>query len=164
MTNQGWIPVASVVLFQTVAVVVLFRSRRLFAMKPILTAAVVIASFATGVAAQDWYHDRTSRFQGESWRPHIFDNVRTDLEHVWSAGAAADRERERLAKTKEELYKMQTDLAQGRVDNGILNDVIDSMRKSSDDDKLAQQDREVIADDLIRLKDFQKNPAAWPRK
>jgi hypothetical protein len=133
-------------------------------MKPILTAVVVIASFAMGIAAQDWYHDRASRFQGEGWRPHIFDNVRTDLEHVWSAGAAADRERDRLTKTKEELYKMQTDLAQGRVDNGVLNDVIDSMRKSSDDDKLAQQDREVIADDLIRLKDFQKNPAAWPRK
>ena len=132
-------------------------------MKPILTVAVM-ASLALGLAAQDWYHDRTDRFRGEGWRPHIFDYVRTDLEHIGSAGAAADRERDRLTKTKEELYKMQTDLEQGRVDNGILNDVIDSMRKSSDDDKLARQDREVIADDLIRLKDFQRNPAAWPQK
>lgn len=133
-------------------------------MKKILTSAVMVAAFSMGLVAQDWYHDRTERFQGEAWRPHIFDNVRTDLEHVWSAGAAADRERDRLDKTKEELYKMQTDLEQGRVDNGILNDVIDSLRKSSDDDKLAQRDREVIADDFIRLKDFQKNPSAWPRK
>jgi hypothetical protein len=59
---------------------------------------------------------------------------------------------------------MQTDLLQGRVDNGMLNDVIDSMRKSSNDDRLSTQDREVIADDLIRLKDFQRDPAAWPRK
>ena len=133
-------------------------------MKPILTAAVVIASFAMGIAAQDWYQARVERFHGDSWRPHIFDYVRTDLEHVWSAPAAADRERDRLDKTKEELYKMQTDLEQGRVDNGILNDVIDSLRKSSDDDKLAPQDRQVIADDLVRLKDFQRNPTAWPRK
>jgi hypothetical protein len=133
-------------------------------MKPILTAIAFTATLAMSIVAQDWYHDRTQRFQGEGWRPHLFDYVRTDLEHVWSASAAADRERTRLDKTKEELYKMQTDLEQGRTDNGILNDVIDSMQKSSNDDKLAVQDREVIADDLIRLKDFQKNPAAWPRK
>jgi hypothetical protein len=133
-------------------------------MKPILTAIAVMGALAMSVVAQDWYHERAERFQGEGWRPHLFDNVRTDLEHVWSADAAKDRERERLDKTKEELYKMQTDLGQGRVDNGVLNDVIDSLRKSSDDDRLAQRDREIIADDLIRLKDFQKNPAAWPRK
>jgi hypothetical protein len=82
-------------------------------------------------------------------------HVRTDLEHIWSAGNAADREHARLDKTKEELTKMQADLDQGRWDNGILNDVIDSIRKSSDDDRLAQRDRAVLADDVERLKEFQ---------
>jgi hypothetical protein len=50
---------------------------------------------------------------------------------------------------------MQADLDQGRWDNGILNDVIDSIRKSSDDDRLAQRDRAVLADDVARLKEFQ---------
>jgi hypothetical protein len=81
--------------------------------------------------------------------------VRTDLEHVWSAFRASDKERERLERTKEELTKIQADFDQGRWDNGILNDVIDSIRKSSNDDRLAQRDRAVLADDVIRLKEFQ---------
>ena len=123
-----------------------------------------MAALAMSMVAQDWYQQRVERFHGDEWRPQIFNYVRTDLEHVWSSYGAADREQARLDKTKEELYKMQTDLEQGRVDNGILNDVIDSLRKSSNDDRLSPQDREVIADDLIRLKDFQRDPAAWPHK
>jgi hypothetical protein len=82
-------------------------------------------------------------------------HVRTDLEHVWSAVRASDQEHRRLEKTKEELTQMQSDLDHGRWDNGILNDVIDSIRKSSNDDRLAPRDRTVLADDLVRLKEFQ---------
>ena len=119
-----------------------------------LTVGAILASFALSAAAQDWYHEREERFRGEQWRAHLFMHVRSDLEHVWS-GRAADRERERLEKTKEELTKMQADLDQGRWDNGILNDVIDSIRKSSNDDRLAPKDRNVLADDVGRLKEFQ---------
>jgi hypothetical protein len=119
-----------------------------------LTVGAILASFALSAAAQDWYHEREERFRGEQWRAHLFMHVRSDLEHVWS-GRAADRERERLEKTKEELTKMQADLDQGRWDNGILNDVIDSIRKSSNDDRLAPKDRNILADDVGRLKEFQ---------
>ena len=125
---------------------------------------VIISALALTAMAQDWYQERTGRFHGEEWRPHIFDYVRTDLEHVWSAYQAKDRERVRLDKTKEELYKMQVDLDQGRFDNGLLNDVIDSLRKSSNDDALAGRDKEVLADDVVRLKDFQNNHNHWPHK
>ena len=124
-------------------------------MKRILTAGVVLAAFAFSAAAQDWYHDREERFRGEGWRSHIFMHVRTDLDHIWSAQRAADKERRRLERTKEELTQMQGDLDQGRWDNGILNDVIDSIRKSSNDDRLSGRDRTVLADDVSRLKEFQ---------
>jgi len=123
--------------------------------KRIFTVVVIMAALAFTAVAQDWYHDREERFRGEAWRARVFVHVRTDLEHIWSAGNAADREHARLDKTKEELTKMQADLDQGRWDNGILNDVIDSIRKSSDDDRLAQRDRAVLADDVARLKEFQ---------
>jgi hypothetical protein len=125
-------------------------------MKRVLTAGVIVAALALGAAAQDrdWYRDREERFRGEEWRHHLFTHVRTDLEHVWS-GRASDKERRRLVKTQEELTKMQADLEQGRFDNGILNDVIDSIRKSSNDDRLPERDRAVLADDLVRLKDYQ---------
>jgi hypothetical protein len=124
-------------------------------MKRAFTAGVIFAALAFSAAAQDWYHDRDERFRGEQWRQHIFMHVRTDLEHIWSANRAADRERTRLETTKQELTKMQADFDQGRWDNGILNDVIDSIRKSSNDDRLAQRDRAVLADDVVRLKQFQ---------
>jgi len=132
-------------------------------MRQIITAGLMMAALALSVLGQDWYEDRQSRYRGEEWRPHIFDNVRTDLEHVWSADQARERERARLDKTKEELYKLQTDLEHDRFDNGILNDVIDSLRKSSNDDRLVARDREVIADDLIRLRDFQRNHNHWAK-
>jgi hypothetical protein len=124
-------------------------------MKRTLTAGVIFAALAFSAVAQDWYHDRDERFRGEEWRPHIFMHVKTDLEHIWSADRAADKERRRIERTKEELTQMQADLDQGRWDNGILNDVIDSIRKSSNDERLAERDRAVLADDLVRLKEFQ---------
>ena len=124
-------------------------------MKRPFAAGVIVAALAFSAAAQDWYHDRQERYHGEEWRPHIFMHVRTDLEHIWSAVRASDQERRRLEKTKEELTQMQADLDHGRWDNGILNDVIDSIRKSSNDDRLAERDRAVLADDLVRLKEFQ---------
>ena len=124
-------------------------------MKRTFTGALIIAALAVGAVAQDWYHDRDERFRGEGWRPHIFTNVRSDLEHVWSAVRASDKERARLERTKDELTKMQGDLDHGRWDNGVLNDVIDSIRKSSNDDRLAERDRAVLADDVGRLKQFQ---------
>ncbi len=128
-------------------------------MKRILTVGAILAAFALSAFAQDWYHEREERFRGEQWRAHIFMHVRADLEHVWS-GRAADRERKRLDRTEQELTKMQADLDQHRFDNGMLNDVIDSIRKSSNDERLAPRDRQVLADDLVRLKDYQDHQNA----
>jgi hypothetical protein len=124
-------------------------------MKRIISAGVILTALAFSAASQDWYHDRDQRYHGEEWRPHVFQHVRSDLDHVWSAVRASDKERTRLDKTKEELTQMQADLDQGRWDNGILNDVIDSIRKSANDDRLSQRDRAVLADDVARLKTFQ---------
>ena len=125
-------------------------------MKRIFSAGVIVAALAFSAVAQDWYHDREERFRGEEWRAHIFMHVKTDLEHVWSAVRASDKERQRLERTKEELTQMQADLDHGRWDNGVLNDVIDSIRKSSNDERLAERDRAMLADDLVRLKEFQE--------
>ena len=125
-------------------------------------AGLVMVALALSALGQDWYHEREERYRGDRWRPQIFQHVRTDLDHVWSAFRASDKERRRLERTKEELAKMQADLDQGRFDNGLLNDVIDSLRKSSNDDRLAPRDREVLADDLTRLKDYQDHHNHWP--
>jgi hypothetical protein len=133
-------------------------------MKLLLTAGVIMAALGLSAAAQDrdrdWYREREERFREERWRPRVFIHVRTDLEHVWS-GRASDKERRRLAKTEQELTKMQEDLEHGRFDNGILNDVIDSIRKSSNDDRLPERDRAILAEDLVHLKDYQDHHNHW---
>jgi hypothetical protein len=123
-------------------------------MKQLFAAGIMIAAFASSIAAQDWYHQREERYRGNEWRSHLFLEVRNDLDHVWS-GRASGKEQQRLQKTKEELTKMQADLDQGRWDNGILNDVIDSIRKSANDQHLPERDRAVLNDDVNRLKEFQ---------
>ncbi|MBV8729321.1 MAG: hypothetical protein JO336_05890 [Acidobacteriia bacterium] len=130
-------------------------------MKLTLAAGFVMAALGISAIAQDWYHEREERFRGEEWRAHVFLNVRTDLDHIWSANRASDRERARLDRTKEELTKMQADLDAGRFDNGLLNDVIDSLRKSSNDERLSSRDRDVLANDVVRLKDYQDHHNNW---
>jgi len=115
---------------------------------------VIPALLAVSVSAQDWYQEREHRFSGDGWRSHLFLEVRTDLEHVWS-GRAHQKERNRLAKTEEQLTKMQADLDQTRWDHDLLEDVIDSIKKSADDERLSRRDRDILADDIARLKAFE---------
>jgi hypothetical protein len=130
-------------------------------MKQSVTALLILASVTSIASAQDWYHDRDARYQGNQWKAQVFTEVRSDLDHIWSARGASEKENARLDKTKEELGKMQADLDQGRFDNGLLNDVIDSIKKSANDERLAPRDRAVLSDDLNRLHDYQVNHNNW---
>ena len=132
-------------------------------MKRTITAGLALAALlGLNAAAQDWYHDREDRYRGEGWRSQVFTQVRSDLDHVW-AYRASDKEHRRLDRTRQELTQMQADLDAGRFDNGILNDVIDSIRKSSNDDRLSPRDRDILRDDLNRLRDYQNNHNHWRR-
>ena len=123
--------------------------------KIIMTGLLAVVFVGLSTAAQDWYHDRDERFRGDQWRSRVFLEIRTDLDHIWSANQAADKERKRLERTKQELADLQAKLDHGEWDNGHVNDVIDSLRKSANDDRLSERDRAVLNDDVNRLKEFQ---------
>jgi len=53
------------------------------------------------------------------------------------------------------LTDLQAKLDHSVWDNGHVNDVIDSLRKSANDDRLSERDRAVLNDDVNRLKEFQ---------
>jgi len=116
---------------------------------------VVFLGLSTAAQEQDWYHDRDGRYRGDQWRSRVFLEIRSDLDHIWSANQAADKERKRLERTKQELADLQAKLDHGEWDNGHVNDVIDSLRKSANDDRLSERDRAVLNDDVNRLKEFQ---------
>ena len=125
-------------------------------MKRMVLAVLFAVTFlGWNVSAQDWYHEREGRYSGDHWRSHVFEEVRTDLDHIWSADRAADKERERLDRTKQELTDLQAKLNHGEWDNGHVNDVIDSLRKSANDNRLSERDRAVLSDDANRLSELQ---------
>jgi hypothetical protein len=132
-------------------------------MKQNIRTLLILASVTSIAFAQDWYRDRDARYYGDQWRPHVFTYVRQDLDHIWSARNASEKENARIDRTKEELTRMQADLDQGRFDNGLLNDVIDSLKKSADDERLSSRDRDVLNDDVNRLHDYQLNHNHWTR-
>ena len=131
-------------------------------MKRILGAgATLLTCFTLSVAAQDWYHERDARFRDEHWRAHVFEQVRSDLDHIGSARQAAERERARLEKTQQELTDLQAKLDHNRYDEGELNDVIDSLTKSANDERLSPRDRDVLHDDTNRLRDYREHHEHW---
>ena len=130
-------------------------------MKQSMTALLILLSVTSIAFAQDWYHDRDEQYRGDQWRHHVFSYIRQDLDHIWSARNASEKENVRLARTRDELAKMQADYDQGRFDNGLVNDVIDSLRKSANDQRLSPRDRDVLSDDANRLHDYQRNHKHW---
>jgi hypothetical protein len=131
--------------------------------KTISAGLLVLACCALTAMAQDWYRDREERFRGEQWRGHIFEHVRSDLDHVGSAIWASGKERRRLDRTKQELTELHAKLVQGRYDERELDDVIDSIVKSANDERLAPRDRDVLHDDLNRLRDYREHHEHWGR-
>ena len=133
-------------------------------MKKIFIAGLIVLGFmAVTASAQDWYHDREGRFQGEGWRMHLFEHVRADIEHVQETSPwKAQREARRLERTKQELRDLQGKLeSHGNFDGRELQDVIDSLVKSSNDQRLSPQDKNILNDDLNRLRDYRDHHEHW---
>jgi hypothetical protein len=103
----------------------------------------------------DIYHrDRDQWFRGQNWRAQFFQRVRDDIEHVQSEAFPFGADQYRLARTKQELDQLQNKLANGRYDQRQLDSVIASLQRVVQDNRLARNDRELLNDDLNRLRDF----------
>ncbi len=128
--------------------------------KQLFKLSLTLLAAAGCMFSQDWRQERDQFFRG-SWHAHIFMQVRNDLDHIYSAGAAADKERQRIERTKEELTGLQAKLDQGVWDNGTVNDVIDSLRKSANDQRLGPEDRQILAGDAAKIHDYQAHHKEW---
>jgi hypothetical protein len=61
------------------------------------------------------------------------------------------------------LGELQGKLERGFFDEHELNDVVDSIRKSANDERLSRRDRDVLSDDLARLEDYRAHHDNWGR-
>jgi hypothetical protein len=123
-----------------------------------------LLAFGLGLAAfaqDDWYRTRESFYHAEHWRGHVFERVRDDVAHVQDTAFSGGRDEFRLAKTKQDLDELQGKLAAGRYDEGQLDDVIHTLQRVVDSNKLPERDRDMLSDDVSRLRDYRDHHADW---
>jgi hypothetical protein len=131
-------------------------------------AGLLVSSFTAGAQDRarddDSYHtDRDARFHDEHWRGRLFDDVRQDVQHVEAVTWPGGGDQYRLNKTVDELNQLQGKLASHVYDERDLNDVIGVLSRVVTDNRMAPRDREILTDDLSRLRDYRDHHADWDR-
>jgi hypothetical protein len=113
---------------------------------------------------EDSYHaDRDARFQDGHWRGRLFDDVREDLQHVQAATWPGGGDQYRLDRTVNELNILQSKLASHVYDERDLDDVIAVMSRVVSDNRMAPRDRDILSDDLSRMRQYRDHHADWDR-
>jgi hypothetical protein len=100
-----------------------------------------------------FYREREDYFRGGDWRGQLFARVRRDLDYAARSSFRGD-DRYRLDRTYQELDELQSSYYSGRADPRELDDVIRALDRVVDDNRLAPRGREILRDDLNRLREL----------
>ncbi len=103
---------------------------------------------------EDRYHQEDRGAQW--WQGRMFERVRADIEHVQSGTFPFSGDEYRLTKVKQELNELQAKMAEHRYDQPELDDVISALQRVVSDNHLQGRDREMLSDDLSRLRAFRE--------
>jgi hypothetical protein len=101
-----------------------------------------------------FHRDREEAFRGDNWRMHLFARIREDLDHIQSVTFPFGSDQSRLTRAKKELNQLQDMQARGRYDRHQLEDVEMALNGVVADNRLAPRDRDILTDDLGRLREF----------
>jgi hypothetical protein len=140
-------------------------------MKNILLCSVAGAGlliFSLGAVAQDrdqdaYHSDRDAYFHDQHWRGHLFERVREDVQHVKAATWPGGGDQYRLGATVDQLNVLQDKLANHVYDERDLDVVIGTLSRVVTDNRMAPRDRDILTDDLSRMRDYRANHADWDR-
>ncbi len=91
---------------------------------------------------------------GDNRRAMFFQNIREDLDRATSDASRFGGDQYRLVRTRQQLDDLQSKLARGFFDGRQLNEVVVSLQRVVDSNRLAPRDRDILAEDLRRLDDF----------
>ena len=133
----------------------------------IVSVGILAISFVAGQAFAQrysdddaWHRDRSEFYAGQSWKIHMFDRVRQDLDHVQQF-AFTNGDNRRLSRTDREISDLQSRLATGAYDQPELDDVIASLQSVVTDNRLSPDDRMMLNDDLSRIRDYRAHHEDW---
>jgi len=91
---------------------------------------------------------------GDNRRAMFFQNIREDLDRATSDASRFRGDQYRLVRTRQQLDELQSKLARGFFDGRQLNEVVVSLQRVVDSNRLSPRDRDILAEDLRRLDDF----------
>jgi hypothetical protein len=101
-----------------------------------------------------YHRERDQRFDGNDWRARFFQHIREDLDHVESNTFPFGGDQARLSRTKFELDELQDKLARGVYDEQELDEAIGALQVVVSSNRLGPRDRQILSDDLARMRDF----------
>jgi hypothetical protein len=132
--------------------------RHLF-IKSVVTSGMLLLGMTAYSQDRDRDRDRDDRYHQEDrgaqwWQGRMFERVRADIEHVQSGTFPFSGDEFRLTKVKQELNELQAKMAEHRYDQPELDDVISALQRVVSDNHLQGRDREMLNDDLSRLRSF----------
>jgi len=107
-----------------------------------------------------WYEGRQTFYHGEGWRMHMFQRVQEDLDHVQTSDFRGG-DQYRIAHTKEQLSDLQSKLAAHQYDQPELDEAIAGLQRVVADNRLTPRDRDILNDDLNRMRDYREHHADW---
>ena len=93
----------------------------------------------------------------------MFERVREDVEHVRAVTWPGGGDEYRLGRTVEELNELQGKLANHVYDERELDDVIRALGRVTSFNRMAPRDRDILNDDVGRLREFREHHADWER-
>ena len=105
--------------------------------------------------------DGGPRYDGRSVTAQV-DRVHTDLDNAYRMRHFSNDDRERLNHAEKELREFSQTWDKGKFDVGRLDDAIGSIQHVLDNNKLPENDRAAISEDvtqLHRMRDAYKNHA-----
>jgi hypothetical protein len=105
----------------------------------------------------DWHRARDEWARGDHWRDRIFERVREDLDQIQHVTWPGRGDEYRLERTKQSLNELQGQMARGHFDDRQLDEVLRSLDRVKDDNRLAPRDREILQDDIHRLRDLREH-------
>ena len=91
------------------------------------------------------------------WRGRLFQRVREDLDRIQQATPKLSADQYRLVETKHDLNDLQSKLESRRYDQPELDRTINAVERVLTDNNLSPRDREMLQEDLRRLRDFREH-------
>ena len=110
---------------------------------------------------EGFYRGREDFYRGEAWRQRLFQHVREDVDHVRSVTFPFGADQYRLARTLQELDELQDKLARRYYDERELNEVLQALGSVLRDNRLRPRDRDILSEDLDRMREFRNRHGEW---